>query len=83
MQKILPTQKVERFSEHRIAPEVAELRQRIESQMIDAGSRIRDAYEALPPLPFLRDRQEEIWSLCSRHSVVSTLPAWKNCANAL
>ena len=61
MQKILPTQKVERFSEHRIAPEVAELRQRIESQMIDAGSRIRDAYEALPPLPFLRDRQEEIW----------------------
>ena len=61
MQKLLPKQKVERFSEHRIASEVEEFRQRIEPMMSDVANRVRGAYTALPPLTFRRDRQEEIW----------------------
>ncbi|MHB1959412.1 MAG: DUF3631 domain-containing protein [Acidobacteriaceae bacterium] len=86
MQKALPGQKVERFSEHRLAPEAAELRQRIEPMMFDVANRIRGAYEALPPLTFLRDRQEEIWQpLFATLSVLdsSRMDELRKCALAL
>ena len=86
MQKALRTQEVERFSEHRIAPEAAELRQRIEFLMFDVSNRIRGAYEALPPLTFLRDRQEEIWqTLFAVLSVLdsSRMAELRRCAIAL
>ncbi len=86
MQKALPSQKVERFSQHRIAPEVAEFRQRIELLMVGAGKRIRGAYEALPSLTFLRDRQEEIWEpLFATLSILdnSRLVELRQCAIAL
>lgn len=86
MQKALPTQNVERFSEHRIKPEAAELRQRIEPAISNAANRIRGAYEALPPLTFLRDRQEEIWQpLFATLSVLdsSRMDELRRCAIAL
>jgi hypothetical protein len=86
MQKALPAQKVERFIEHRIAPEAAEIRQRIEPLMFDASNGIREAYEALPPLTFLRDRQEEIWQpLFATLSVLdsSRMAELRHCAIAL
>jgi len=86
MQKALRTQNVERFSEHRIAPEAAELRRRIEPMMFEAGNRIRGVYEALPPLTFLRDRQEEIWqSLFATINVLdpSRMAELRRCAIAL
>ena len=86
MQKALRAQTVERFSEHRIRPEAEELRQRIEPLMFDRGNRIRGAYEALPPLTFLRDRQEEIWQpLFATLSVLDStrMAELRSCALAL
>jgi len=86
MQKALPIQKMERFSGHRIAPEAAELRKRVELEVSNMCNRICNAYEALPPLTFLRDRQEEIWQpLFATLSILdsSRMAELRRCAVAL
>jgi len=86
MQRHGRADRLERFTQRRVKGEVEAVRWSVESMVDQIRDAVAEAYERMPDLAFLRDREAEIWepifALCSVISP-NRIPELQACAERL